>query len=120
MYKKKKRSCRKKYNAVRYNRPCYSALMAAALHIFDCPQSHFPARSETHIVNVDVELACSSHSSLSLVLSYRCPSRTSTGNHNNIVDLNFLKNFEINSFIDVCIGGRNVPIYTELDRSRVL
>ena len=94
--------------------------MAAALHIFDRPQSHFLARSKTHIVNVDVELACSSHSSLRLGLSYRCPSRSSTRNHNDIVDLNFLKNFEINSFIDLSISGRNVPIYAELDRSRIL
>ena len=117
MDEKKKRSCRKKDNACRYNRPCYCTLMAAALHIFDRPQSHFLARSKTHIVNVDVELACSSHSSLRLGLSYRRPRRTSTRNHNDIVDLHFLKNFEINSFIDLRISGRNVPIYAELDRS---
>src|SRR5467141_5212993 len=114
MHEKKKRSCRKKDNACRYNCPCYCALMAAAFHIFDRPQSHFLARSKTHIVNVDVQLACASHSSLRLGFSYRCPSHASTGNHNDIVDLNILKNFEIDGFIDLCIGGRNVSIYSEL------
>jgi len=93
--------------------------MAVALHIFDRPQSHFFAGSKTYIVNVNVELARSSHSSLRLGFSYSCPSRSPERNHNDIVDLNVLKNFEINSFIDLSISGRNAAIYAELDRSRI-
>ena len=100
--------------------PGHCTLVPSTFCFLDGAQRNLLPVRKLYVINIDIELPFSAHSTLRLGLSNRSPSKSATRNHNDIVKFHFLKNFKVQRVVDMGVGGGNGAICSQLHRSTVL
>src|SRR2546423_10522613 len=119
MHEEEERSSREEHDACRYNAPCHSARVSSALHLLNCAQSGLLAVQHFDVIDVDVEFAASSHSSLGLSFGDGCKGQPTLGNHERPVYADILQHLKVDSVADMSISGGNSTIDSQLHGSSV-
>ena len=109
MHEQEKR-CGGPYNQTSRNYAgSHPSSVASTFRLFNSAQSRFFIVEEPNVVDRHVKLPTACHTSFRLSLGNRSDSGPALRNYNDVINLDFLENFEVYVFACPGIRGRHIP-----------
>src|SRR5258708_5024055 len=93
--------------------------MATALYFLDSSQRCLLPVYKTYIIDVDIQFAAASHSTLVLGFGNSCKGKTAARDDNYVLHFNVLKNLEIDAVASSGVSGRKITSEAKFDRCAI-